>query len=142
MLLGRYDRDIDQKGRVMLPVGLRQGLGSAVVLARSPDGCVAVYPKDDFVAVAERIVEARGTGRGPRQDSRAFFAGAREKYVDSHGRVAVDKHLREYGGLQGDVVVVGVYTHLELWAPERWQAVDGARTSEVALSDTDDSAEN
>jgi MraZ protein len=48
-------------------------------------------------------------------------SGAVEVELDRQGRVLVPIYLREYAGIEGDVVVVGALNRLELWAPSAWQ---------------------
>ena len=41
--------------------------------------------------------------------------------MDKQGRILLPPVLREYAGLQKDVVLAGVLNHVEIWDKERWQ---------------------
>jgi MraZ protein len=44
--------------------------------------------------------------------------------VDKQGRFAVPTMLQEWAHLQGDVLIVGSITHLELWNPTRFESYE------------------
>jgi len=105
MFLGEYQHSLDAKGRVILPARFRDQLEGGAVMARALDGCLAVYPVDEFDRLATRIREVRERGGDQRQTARTFFAGAIEIAPDKQGRVAVPQHLRDYAGLEREVIV-------------------------------------
>ena len=39
---------------------------------------------------------------------------------DKQGRVLIPPRLREYASLDGEVVVTGLNTYIEVWGPESW----------------------
>ena len=45
MFRGEYEHNLDEKGRILLPVKYRDELGDTVVLARGGDGQINLYPK-------------------------------------------------------------------------------------------------
>ena len=61
------------------------------------------------------------TVKGARDYTRFLFAGASEETPDKQGRISITPMLREYAGLQRDVVVIGVMNRVEIWDPARWQ---------------------
>jgi MraZ protein len=60
-----------------------------------------------------------------RRDARAFarlmFSEALVCTPDAEGRIPLPDGLIQYAGIEGEAVLVGVGTHLELWSPQRWQ---------------------
>jgi MraZ protein len=91
-------------------------------MARGLDGCVCVYPTDEWERVSNNMRELATRGPGQRQAARTFFAGAAEVAPDRQGRVPVPAHLRDFGGLSLDreVVVAGVLSRIEIWDAARW----------------------
>jgi MraZ protein len=72
------------------------------------------------------------TGRALR---RLLFSGAVEISLDRQGRVLIPAYLRDYASLNGEVLIVGMETFVEIWEPVSWRAtLDGVST---ALSDAD-----
>ena len=122
MFLGEHQHSLDAKGRVILPARFRDQLEGGAVMARSLDGCLAVYPTDEFVdRVARKLQDARERGSRERQAARTLFSGATELTPDKQGRVAVPQHLREYAGLERDVIVAGGFDHIEIWDARRFR---------------------
>ena len=131
MFLGEHQHSVDAKGRVILPARFRDQLEGGAVMARALDGCLAVYPVDEFDRLATRIREVRERGGEQRQTARTFFAGAIEIAPDKQGRVAVPPSLREYAGLTKEAMVTGVLTRIEIWDAVRWREHKAAGRSSL-----------
>ena len=115
MFLGEYEHSLDAKGRVILPAKFRDQLEGGAVMARTLDGCLAVYPQSEFGRVAAKLQDARERGGRERQAARTYFAGAVEITPDKQGRVAIPPKMREYARLDREVVVIGNLDHIEIW---------------------------
>ena len=50
MFMGEYNHRIDAKGRLIIPSRFRELLGEEFVLTRGLDGCLSIYPMDEWVA--------------------------------------------------------------------------------------------
>jgi len=134
MFRGEYEHNIDEKGRILLPVKYREGLGDTVVLARGGDGQINIYPKAVFVDM-ERRLEESGDSEHVRQTAR-FMSAAIEYEVDRQGRLVVPPTLRRHANLNSEVIIVGNRHHVELWNPEQWlQTYDRWVTSNRANPD-------
>jgi MraZ protein len=57
-----------------------------------------------------------------RRLNRAFFASAFSLTIDNQGRIALPAPLREYAGIEDELVIAGVNTYLELWDKKQWEA--------------------
>ncbi|MBV9283759.1 MAG: division/cell wall cluster transcriptional repressor MraZ [Acidimicrobiia bacterium] len=122
--LGEYQHALDAKGRFILPARFREHLGDQAYVTTEEDGCLALWRPEEFDVKATEIRDR--ARRGERDVQRAFFAGAMEASPDKQGRVAISQALRDFAGLERDVVVVGLYDHIEIWDAANWQ-----RTKEV-----------
>ena len=71
----------------------------------------------EFVELTRRAQEAPVTVKGARDYTRFLFAGASEETPDKQGRINIPPMLREYAGLDRDVVVIGVMNRIEIWDP-------------------------
>src|SRR4029078_9943716 len=96
---GRPQHSLDPKARVILPARFRDQLEGGAVMARALDGCLSVYPLEEFERVAAKLIAARERGPRERQPARSVFTGAVDFTPDKQGRVAIPTHLREYAGL-------------------------------------------
>ena len=55
---------------------------------------------------------------------RVLSANAVDCEPDAQGRILIPAKLREYAGLQKEVVVIGSFDRAEIWDAERWAAVE------------------
>ena len=46
MFMGQYSHSIDEKGRLIVPAKLRDGLGMHFVVTKGLDHCLYAYPSD------------------------------------------------------------------------------------------------
>ncbi|MBM7867511.1 division/cell wall cluster transcriptional repressor MraZ [Heliobacterium gestii] len=122
MFMGEYQHAIDPKGRLFVPARLRESLGEAFVATKGLDGCLFVYPKDEWKQLEEKLKALPFTRSDARAFQRFFFSGAGECEVDKQGRILVPAHLREHAGLEKDVVIIGAGARVEIWSQERWKA--------------------
>jgi MraZ protein len=122
VFLGQYQHSLDEKGRVILPAKFRGQLEGGAYMARGLDGCVCVYPTDEWERVSNNMRELATRGTQERQAARSFFAGAAEVTPDRQGRVPVPVHLRDFAGLslEREVVVAGVLSRIEIWDAQKW----------------------
>lgn len=81
----------------------------------TPDRCIRAYPVDAFEEQAALYTESPITTRTGRVSRRAFFSGAYQSELDKQGRVLIPPALRDYAGLQGQLVVVGTGEGMEIW---------------------------
>jgi len=124
MFLGEHQHSLDAKGRVILPARFRDQLEGGAVMAKALDGCLAVYPVDEFERVAANLREKRARGATERQAARSYFSGAVEITPDKQGRVAVPQHLRTFANLEREVIVAGNFDHIEIWDAQTFQHRD------------------
>lgn len=124
MFLGEYQHSIDEKGRVIMPARFREQLGNTFIITRGLDGCLFVYPQDEWVKLAKEVQNLSLAKKDARAFSRFLFSGAAEVECDKQGRVSIPSILREYAGIEKDVVIVGVSERIEIWAAAAWSAVN------------------
>ena len=71
------------------------------------DGCLSIYPMDEWEAFEEKLRALPLTNKDARTFSRFFVAGATTCELDRQGRILVPQTLREFAGLEKDVVLTG-----------------------------------
>jgi MraZ protein len=47
-------------------------------------------------------------------------SSAEEVELDAQGRIGLPPRLRAFAGLEADVVVAGVFDHVQIWSRPRW----------------------
>ena len=121
MFMGEYNHTIDAKGRLIIPSKFRDTLGDEFVVTKGLDGCLFVYDNAEWSAFEEKLKSLPLTNKDARQFVRFFLAGATLAEVDKQGRILVPSNLREFAGLEKEVVLVGVASRVEIWSKARWE---------------------
>ena len=121
MFMGEYNHTVDTKGRLIIPSKFREQLGDEFVVTKGLDGCLFVYSKSEWENIEEKFRNVPLTTKDARKFARFFFAGAASCEVDKQGRILLPVVLREYAGIEKDVVSVGVFNRVEIWDKDKWQ---------------------
>ena len=122
--LGEYEVTLDTKGRFLLPAGLKkqlpEGENTHFVINRGFEKCLSLYPKQSWEPVFNRIRALNTFDPEVRSFVRYFLNGAMEVEIDSAGRILLPPNLREYAGLQKDVVLTSGVDKIEIWSKEAY----------------------
>ena len=117
---GRFEHGLDAKGRVILPAKFRVHFEHGGYLSQYHDGCLALWTPDEFEKQMIAMQQSASEGSGQRNLARVWASGSHEVEIDRQGRMAIPAHLREFAGLDGDVLVHGAIDRVELWNPGAW----------------------
>lgn len=128
-LMGSFSHNIDVKGRMNFPTKLRELLGESFIITKGLDNCLFVYSVSEW-AVLEEKIKSLPLSKG-RNLQRFFFSGASEVETDKQGRILIPQHLREYAGLEKDVMVIGASNRAEIWDKSKWEVQNGDVTQEL-----------
>ncbi len=121
MFLGEYTHTIDDKGRLTIPAKFRGDLSSGLVVTRGFEQNLMVFPLDGWQDLAERILSRPLTDEGVRTFRRRVFSGAVDLAPDRQGRIVIPAYLREFAGIDHEVVVAGMYNYVEVWHISNWK---------------------
>ncbi|MFA5359125.1 MAG: division/cell wall cluster transcriptional repressor MraZ [Patescibacteria group bacterium] len=119
MFIGEYAHNIDEKGRLAIPVKFRKDLAKAVV-TKGLDGCLVIYPAKEWDKLADKLSAMPISQANSRAFSRLMLAGAMDVLVDGQGRIVLPEYLRKFAGLDKKVIVAGLYNRVELWDEQLW----------------------
>ena len=120
MFMGEYNHTIDAKGRLIIPARFRELLGEEFILTKGLDGCLSIYPMDAWEAFETKLRALPLTNKNARTFTRFFVAGATNCELDKQGRILVSQTLREFAGLEKEVVLTGNLDRIEIWSKEKW----------------------
>ena len=123
MFMGEYNHSIDAKGRLIIPSKFRDMLGDEFVVTKGLEGCLFVFEKYEFESFMDKLNEKSDLEAKVRKIKRFFISGAQEMEPDKQGRMLVPPTLREYAGLEKEVVFAGVGGHIEIWDKSKWDDV-------------------
>ncbi len=121
MIFGEFEYRIDEKGRVPIPPKFRRELKEGVVLTPGVEKCITAYALSEWKKLAAALTTGSVTRSKLRRLNRAIFATAFSLNIDGQGRIALPIPLRQYAGIEDEVVIAGANNYLELWNKEQWE---------------------
>jgi MraZ protein len=130
MFAGEYFCRLDEKGRFLLPQPIRELIAgtvsqaerSVVFLKVAEPASLRVYPQPQWESVLQQT-----QAKLDEEQSRLFMhfvvSETSTSEVDKTGRILIPGKLRKHINLDDDqeIVLVGMYEHLELWSPSEWR---------------------
>lgn len=120
MLSGEFNHSIDTKGRLIIPSKFRDILGEDFVITKGLDGCLFLYPNNEWKLFEEKLRTLPLTNKDARTFKRFFLGSAVEGGLDKQGRVLISSALRAFANLEKEVVLVGVLDRVEIWDKAKW----------------------
>lgn len=120
MFIGEYHHNLDDKGRLAVPVKFRKALARGAVVTRGLDHCLFLYTKEEWAKLAIKLAALPIAKANSRAFARLMLAGAMDVGLDRQGRVVLPDYLRDYASISKKVVVAGLYNRLELWDAGAW----------------------
>ena len=120
LLIGEYEHTIDSKGRLIMPAKLREDMGDKFIITKGLDGCLFGFSQTEWNNFEEKLKTLPLTNKNARDFVRFFLSGAMECEVDKQGRFLINSNLREFAGLEKEVVIIGVLDKIEIWSKEKW----------------------
>ena len=122
MFLGEYNHSIDAKGRLIVPAKFREELGENFIVTKGLDGCLYIYPDEEWKKFESKLSELPMGKGDTRKIVRFFLSAATQVELDKQGRILIPSVLREFAGLDRDVVLVGSASKIESWSNERFDS--------------------
>jgi MraZ protein len=123
--LGEYEATLDPKGRFLLPVGFKKQLpdkdSERFVINRGFEKCLSLYPIQSWKPIFENISKLNDFEPKVREFRRYFLNGATMMELDSAGRLLVPQNLKEYAGLEKDIVLVSAIGKIEIWDKNKYK---------------------
>ena len=108
--------NLDAKGRMSVPAKHRDALlvqgDGRITLTKHPDGCLLLFPRPEWEAFRTRVAQLPMDAHWWR---RIFLGNATEVDLDGAGRILVSPELRSAAGIEKEVMLLGMGSHLELW---------------------------
>ena len=124
MLSGRYVHSIDDKGRIKLPLKIKEALVSNYndtnLVITNLDKCLVVYPIEEWRKLEEKALKLPSMQKDVLEFLRYFFSGGLELELDSQDRFLIPSSLRSSGGLTKEAMIVGIINKFEIWDKGLW----------------------
>ena len=124
---GASSLNLDAKGRMSVPAKHRDALlvqgEGRITLTKHPDGCLLLFPRPEWEGFRTRVAQLPMDAHWWR---RIFLGNAAEIDLDNAGRILVSPELRAAAGIEKEVILLGMGSHLELWDAATYAAKEQA----------------
>jgi MraZ protein len=137
MFRGRYEHQLDPKGRLALPAAFRRALGdegTLVIAAHISSPCLVAHPIREWEQFELRLSQLPQFDRNVMLLRRLYVGSAMDCPIDRQGRVLVPPVLRAHAGLEREVYWVGGMKTAEIWAKAAWD--EGVESMRAEVDDT------
>ncbi|MGS2762087.1 division/cell wall cluster transcriptional repressor MraZ [Sinomicrobium sp. M5D2P9] len=139
--IGTYECKADAKGRVMLPVALKNQLSPVLqqgfVLKRAVfQSCLELYPMEEWNVLMEKMNKLNRFKKKNNDFIRRFTAGVKIVEVDATGRLLIPKDLVAFAGIDKEIVLSSAINIIEIWDKDKYeQAIDDAAVDFADLAE-------
>ncbi|HSD56082.1 MAG TPA: hypothetical protein VLA92_02930 [Candidatus Saccharimonadales bacterium] len=114
-----FQRKLDDKRRLTIPVELRAELASGVVVTRGFQNYLHLYPKSVWDELVEPQLQGNILDEQVADLNVRFRMGKTDGAMDlKQGRVSLEQHLLDYAGIDKEIVAVRVGKYWRLMAAE------------------------
>lgn len=124
MFRGATNLSMDVKGRLAVPAKHRDALliqsAGNVVLTAHPHGCLLLYPQPAWEPIQAKMMALSSFDNQSSSLQRLLVGYAEDITVDAAGRLLISPTLREFAGLEKEVMLIGQGSHFEMWNMQAW----------------------
>ena len=121
MLASSYVHNVDTKSRVFVPARFRLDLGLHFYICYwEVDGCLRAYNEDGWAELNEKLNNLTVKNVNV---ARKILGCSEPVDMDAQGRILLSEQLRKRAGIGDQVEFVGMNRWVELWKPEKYEAV-------------------
>lgn len=121
MFRGRFNHNIDAKGRLNFPAKFREVLTNNYeekLIVVKYNQCLRSYPLSEWIAF-EKSKSGQYRTQAQEDTLRMVLGSVAECSFDKQGRILIPQNLRDYAGLSKEAVLIGVFKKIEIWDKKR-----------------------
>jgi len=122
--LGEYEATVDSKNRFLLPGGLKKQFPeneNKFVVSRGFDKCLVLNPMKTWEALVEKLSKLSDFDPNVRKFKLILLGGATEIEMDGAGRLLLPPNLKEYAGLDKDIVLASDIDKFKIWDAKKYK---------------------
>ena len=126
--IGTYECKADIKGRVMIPVTLKNQMAPVLnrgfVIKRAVfQPCLELYPMAEWENLMRKMNKKNRFKKKNNDFIRRFSAGVKPVEIDATGRLLIPKNLVDIAGISKEVVLSSAINIIEIWDKESYERV-------------------
>lgn len=118
MFSGMTVHSVDSKGRIILPQKFREELGAEFYVTSGFSDNVQIMSVEEFTKLREQIRQLPANKALALQY--LLLSAATLVSPNSAGRIQIPQKLREDSAIEGEAVVVGMDTRIEVWNKDKF----------------------
>ena len=117
MYFGSYEHNLDDKGRLLIPRRLKEGLseGSSLYIMQGFEGCLSVYNESEFQRLLEECNKLSFNKKNARTYLRLTLSSVVQLTLDKVGRIQIPLQTLNKYQIGRQVMIIGVGDHFEIW---------------------------
>ena len=134
LLVGRFGYSLDTKKRLTVPSIWRDVMGSPEYLYVVPGAlgeCLQLVPLAEMEKRLEKARQAAFSDEQVDKVLRAFCESTEQLMLDIQGRIRISDRFLDYAGLSEKVMMVGMLTRIQIWAPEKFALSETVRQCDL-----------
>ncbi len=118
---------MDQKGRFRLPSSfIEQGMDSQFVITNSlykGEKCLDLYTRKEWQVLQAKMSNLPVFDTHVQAFQRFYISSAQNLEKDGQERLLIPTLLRDFAGLEAEIVAIGMGHKVELWNETSWQKI-------------------
>ena len=120
--VGAYARQLDERGRFILPAKIREKLSGTVYITKAPlEKCLNHYTEEEWEEISQKLHQLpSGIDVNAAKFIRKLFSKALICELDKQGRIPLSSDLIKDAELKKDIVLIGANSKLEIWDADLW----------------------
>lgn len=118
MFSGTTVHSVDTKGRIVLPQKFREELGTEFYVTNGFSENIQIMSVEEFNSLRQQIRELPANKAMALQY--LLLSAATLVSPNAQGRIQIPQKLREDSAIQGEAVVVGMDSRIEVWNKEKF----------------------
>lgn len=128
MYFGYFEHTLDDKGRLLLPKRMKEGLNesSSLYVLKGFEGCLSVYNEAEFNKLCLECEKISFNHKNSRSYLRIVLGSVVQLNLDKVGRIQLPSLILNKYNIKKDVIILGVGDHFEIWDQEIYLAYEKA----------------
>jgi MraZ protein len=121
MLIGQYASRLGEKHQAALPKKFREVLGERLIVTKGFENCLIIVSEENWKTLLEGTEGRPFTDKSARELQRFLLGNATDVELDSKGRFVIPEYLRNFAGIDKDIVFAGIQRFVEIWDKSKWE---------------------
>ena len=128
MLFGEYDHQVDSKNRIRIPSKLKAEIGSDYVFMKGASKCISIYPASKVDELVNQFSGVSAFDKDAQESLAEVMSSFYPGIEDVQGRVVIPEKLREYAGIDKEVVTIGMVNHIDIYSKQERERLKAEKT--------------